>query len=118
MGRLLTVNGVSYRWRLQGRRDGPEGTAWRLLTVVWAEATRQALHVRVRHDDPWLHINDGDASGLVTRDVGPGLVARVVEMARGLGWTPQERGPTLKFALEDDARLVPVTASREPHGAR
>ncbi|RKG82321.1 hypothetical protein D7W79_02760 [Corallococcus exercitus] len=112
MGRLLTVNGVSYRWSLRGRHDGPEGTSWRLLTVVWAEATRQVLHVRVRHDDPWLHVNDGDMSGLVTRDVGPGLVARVVEMAWGLGWAPLERGPTLTFVLEDDARLVPVSGPR------
>ncbi|NOK14413.1 hypothetical protein [Corallococcus exercitus] len=114
MSRLLTVDGVAYRWSLQGRRAGPEGRAYRLLTVVWAEATRQALHVRVRHDDPWLHFNDGDTSGLVTRSVGPGLVARVVVMARGLGWTPEERGPTLEFVLEDDARLVPLgpTAAR------
>ena len=114
MARLLTVDGVTYRWSLQGQRDAPDGTGWRLLTVVWADATRQALHVRVRLDDPWLHVNGGDLSGLVTRLVGPGLVARVIAMARGLGWKPEERGPTLEFFLEDDARLVPVP----PTGAR
>ncbi|RKG74884.1 hypothetical protein D7W82_37415 [Corallococcus sp. CA049B] len=113
MGRPLTVDGVSYRWSLQGQRDAPKGLAWRLLTVVWAEATRQALHVRVRHDDPWLHVGDRDKSGLVMRSVGPGLVARVIAMARDLGWKPEERGPTLEFVLEDDARLVPL-ASETP----
>ncbi|NPC52669.1 hypothetical protein D7X99_27005 [Corallococcus sp. AB032C] len=113
MARLLTVNGVSYRWSLRGRRDPSEGTGWRLLTVVWAESTRQALHVRVRHDDPWLHADDGDMTGLVTRDVGPDLVARVIVMARDLGWKPEERGPTLEFVLEDDARLVPAAPTGE-----
>ncbi|MBN9687840.1 MULTISPECIES: hypothetical protein [unclassified Corallococcus] len=113
MARLLIVNDVTYRWNFQRKRVVLEGTAWRLLTVVWAEATRQALHVRVRHDDPWLHVDDGDTSGLVTRDVGPGLVARVIEMARGLGWSPEKRGSTLKFVLEDDARLVPVPSTGE-----
>ncbi|MGE6760997.1 hypothetical protein ACQKGO_23455 [Corallococcus interemptor] len=114
MARLLMVDGVAYRWSLQGRRDAPDGTAWRLLTVVWGDATRQALHVRVRHDNPWFYIGYSQAPGLATRRVGSGLVARVVTLARGLGWKPEEHGPTLEFFLEDDERLVPVP----PTGAR
>ena len=112
MARLLTVEGVPYRWSLQGRRESPEGVAWRLLTVVWAEATRQALHVRIRHDDPWLHVGDVEVSELVTRSVSPDLVARVVTLARAAGWAPEKRGPTLKFLLEEDARLVALDAPR------
>ena len=112
MARLLTVEGVPYRWSLQGRRESPEGAAYRLLTVVWAEATRQALHVRIRHDDPWLHVGDVEASALETRSVGPGLVARVVTLARAAGWEPEKRGPTLELLLEEDARLVSLDAPR------
>ncbi|RKH48729.1 hypothetical protein [Corallococcus llansteffanensis] len=112
MARLLTVEGVSYRWRLQGRSESLGGLAHRLLTVMWAEATRQALHVWIRHDDPWLHVGEVDVSALETRSVGPGLVARVVTLARAAGWEPEKRGPTLKFLLEEDARLVALDVPR------
>lgn len=117
-GRLLFLDGHAYQWSVRGRRELANGHGYRVLTVVDASFTRQALHVLVRHDDPWLHASElararseGPAEeqpDLVTRGIGSGLVSRVVAMARAAGWDSGKPGPTLEFVLVDDQRLIPL----------
>jgi hypothetical protein len=119
--RLIAVGGQEYSWSFGRKVRLYEGKPHHLLTVVDAARTQQALHVLVRHDDPWLHFaelahsraQDKNMDALVTRPMTPALVARIITLAREAGWDCRRAGPSLEFVLAGDARLIPQRQSRD-----
>ncbi|MFP2908166.1 hypothetical protein ACLESD_24560 [Pyxidicoccus sp. 3LFB2] len=119
-GRRLTLEGREYRWSLRGHRELADGHHYQRLTVVSATSTGQALHVLVRLASPWLYVQEWahleQKPGLILSGIGPGWVARVVELARAAGWDAGVPGPTLEFILVDNQRLIPLVAWNHSSG--
>ncbi|GLX10481.1 hypothetical protein Misp03_74070 [Microbispora sp. NBRC 16548] len=96
--RLITVDGVAYRWRIRRKPTYDQGNGWSPLTfaVQPAEGPGRVLLVSLPfvRPDAWL--------GERTMAVRPALVAAVVRMALGRGWGPWQAGPAVGLDVTED----------------
>ncbi|MFE0146234.1 hypothetical protein ACFWY5_03785 [Nonomuraea sp. NPDC059007] len=107
--RLITVDGVVYRWRIRHKPTYDQGNGWSPMTfaVQLADAPAQVLVVSLpfHRPDSWL--------GEETATVRPALVAAVVARALHAGWRPDQNGSHVRLDLSRDnlaalAEILPV----------
>ncbi|MET8508511.1 hypothetical protein ABZV60_28315 [Streptomyces sp. NPDC004787] len=86
--RRITVDGVTYRWRLRGRPTYAQGMTWSPLTyaVEHAETPGTTLVITTDRSHPanWL--------ASPTAPVLPAEVAAGIRTARARGWNPESPG--------------------------
>ncbi|MGI5168336.1 hypothetical protein ACQEU3_28695 [Spirillospora sp. CA-253888] len=100
--RLITVDGVGYRWKVRGRPTYDQvGFGDDLRFVVEAAEEPGALLVVTL---PYTHPSAGWGRAAV---VLPSTVAKAVRTALREGWRPELRGPVFSMKLEEsDVALV------------
>ena len=124
--RLITVDGVVYRWRVRRARRCSAPNKWGRvhLSVELADEPGSVLVVFTNHQ----HSRDEDRlPGEEVYPILPRHVAEWVRQARAIGWQPAERGPQFRVVtgvgsleLERDwlRRLnTPATRPAEPIAA-
>ncbi|WP_028815214.1 hypothetical protein [Streptomyces flavidovirens] len=98
--RLITVDGMTYRWRLRGRPTYDQGLVRSPLTyaVEHADASGTTLVVTTNkpHPSNWF--------GTQGSPILPGQVADSIRTALSDGWTPE--GPGSPFHLDQSAGFV------------
>ncbi|WP_221891361.1 hypothetical protein [Microbispora sp. KK1-11] len=96
--RLITVDGVPYRWRIRRKPTYGQAIGEGSLTfpVEPAEGPGRVLLVSLpfSRPDAW--------SGERTMPVRPALVAAVIRMALHRGWDPWQAGPAVDFDVTED----------------
>ncbi|MFJ3202673.1 hypothetical protein [Streptomyces sp. NPDC086989] len=99
--RLITVDGITYRWRLRGRPTYSQGVVWSPLTyaVEHAEAPGTTLVITTSQPHP------GNWFGSRGRPVLPAQVADGIRTALADGWTPRSTGSP--FHLDQSGGFVP-----------
>ncbi|MFI6516275.1 hypothetical protein ACIBF1_12015 [Spirillospora sp. NPDC050679] len=100
--RLITVDGIGYRWKVRGRPTYAQaGFGGDLSFVVEAAEAPGALLVVTL---PYTHPSAGWGPAAV---VLPSTVAKAVRTAQREGWRPERRGPAFALKLEaSDVALV------------
>jgi hypothetical protein len=104
--RLITVDGVPYRWRVRHRPTYCQGQGWPPLTFA---AEHAGLRGRVlvaelpgaNHPANWL--------GLPGSVVTPSAAATIIQTALSHGWHPAENGTP--FTLTLPAAELPLIAA-------
>jgi hypothetical protein len=90
--RLLTLDSVTYRWKVRRKPSHSQGIAQSPLSfaVELADqpAGRLVVLLPIARPDNWLNAPSGVAT--------PGVVARYVAAAVEAGWVPARRGPVFK----------------------
>jgi hypothetical protein len=106
--RLITVDGVVYRWRLRRRPTYPQGIGQRRLAFAVEQVDRKGsvLLVTVPQDHPsnWM---GGPAVPVL-----PSTVAAIVRKALTQGWQASQPGPA--FRLDATQADLPVERPSEP----
>lgn len=96
--RLITVDGVAYRWRIRHKPTYGQAIGEGSLTfpVEPAEGPGRVLLVTLpfSRPDAWV--------GERTMAVRPALVAAVIRMARRRGWGPGQAGPAFDLDVTED----------------
>jgi hypothetical protein len=96
--RLITVDGVTYRWRIRRKPTYCQGNGWGPLTfaVESAEKPGRVLLVALPfvRPDAWL--------GGRTMAVRSALVAAIIRTALERGWEPRQAGSAFTLDLNDD----------------
>lgn len=88
--RLITVNGVVYRWKVTEDRD--DRLAW-FVSIEQAELPGQRLLVRFKRPIEWHQREMGGQSGqLLPAAITPNVVRRLIEAAFDRGWQPTGKG--------------------------
>ncbi|MFJ9752890.1 hypothetical protein [Streptomyces chartreusis] len=86
--RLITVDGISYRWRIRRKPTYSQALAWSPLTyaVELADSPGSTLVVTTNHPHPnsWMLESPGA--------VVPSAVAESIRSARTRGWAPKSPG--------------------------
>lgn len=86
--RRITVDDITYRWRLRGRPTYDQGLVWSPLTYAVEHAenpgTTLVITTNQPHPSNWL--------GARANPVLPSDVADSIRTARLQGWTPQSTG--------------------------
>ncbi|MEV4300010.1 hypothetical protein [Microbispora rosea] len=95
--RLITVDGVAYRWRIRRKptyRQAIEGSL--TFAIELAEGPGRVLLVSLpfSRPDAWV--------GERAMAVRPALVAEVVRMALGQGWDPCQAGRAFDLDVTED----------------
>jgi len=100
--RLITVDGVVYRW-VVSPDDG-----YMVLVAEWADGPGQRLEVFLPYHDVYEAAGSG-ASRIVgqRRSISPGVVRAVMLSALGRGWKPSTC-LTRAFRILDGDHLVPL----------
>ncbi|GAA2089899.1 hypothetical protein GCM10009759_13050 [Kitasatospora saccharophila] len=93
--RPITVDGVSYRWRVRHRPSYMQAVGQTPLTaaVERAERTGSVLLLRFPHAHP------GNWLGLPGTAVTPARIAAAVRLARARGWDPERRTEPFRLDL-------------------
>ena len=92
--RIITVAGVTCRWRLSMHEHGSTIT----IQSARTKGGQQVLATLPGYPDPWIHF-----PVVPFRSVTPSLVRRVVERALALGWRPELRAGPLRFGFHPEA---------------
>ncbi|MGW4474897.1 hypothetical protein ACWENQ_34955 [Nonomuraea sp. NPDC004354] len=96
--RLITVDGVAYRWRVRHKPTYCEGNSWGPLTfaVELADGPGRVLLVSLpcSRPDAWY--------GERTMSIRPALVTATIRRARARGWNPCQAGNAVNVSLTDD----------------
>ncbi len=87
--RVITVDGVTYRWRL---RMGQNDSAVTLQSAK--SAGQQAIITLLGVGDPWLAMPEGTSFRFI---VTPATIRQLINDALQRGWNPNERVAPLKF---------------------
>ncbi|MEU7042702.1 hypothetical protein AB0A77_16785 [Streptomyces varsoviensis] len=100
--RRITVDGVTYRWRVRGRPTYDQGLVWSPLTYAVEQAGASGTTLVVTTDQPhpsnWFEIP--------ARPVLPAEVAATIRTARAKGWTSDEPGSP--FLLDQSQDFAPA----------
>ena len=100
--RRITVDGISYRWRVRGRATYAQGMGWRPLTYAVAPAenpgTTLVVTTHQLHPSNWCEAR--------AKPVLPAEVAATIRMARAKGWVPEKPGSP--FLLDQRRGLTPA----------
>jgi hypothetical protein len=95
--RVITVDGLAYRWRVRRRPTYAQATALSPLSFAVERADRKGSVLIATmpgsHPSNWL--------GAASTPVVPSIVAAVIRLARERGWQPERPGPTYPFAVDD-----------------
>jgi hypothetical protein len=93
--RLITVDGVTYRWRIRHRPGYHQGNGWSPLTFVveHADAPGRVLVVSLPAAHP------GNWMGLPVMAVRPATVACTIRMALGRGWRAAVSGIAFRLGV-------------------
>ncbi|WAZ19026.1 hypothetical protein STRCI_000045 [Streptomyces cinnabarinus] len=95
--RRITVDGVSYRWRIRRKPTYSQALAWSPLTyaVELADSPGSTLVVTTNqaHPDNWMLV---PPSAVV-----PSAVAEGIRCARSLGWAPKSTGSPFHLDQSD-----------------
>jgi hypothetical protein len=93
--RIISVDGMAYRWRVRHRHTYCSGMGWTPLTLAaeLAENPGRVLVAAMPAARPgnWL----GEPS-LVLR---PADVAAIIQMALARGWPPADRGSAFRLSI-------------------
>lgn len=96
--RVITVDGLAYRWRVRKRPTYAAAVAQTPLSFAVERADRRGAVLIATmpnaHPSNWLHA--------ASAPVVPAIVAAVIRQARAHGWEPERPGPTFPFAVGDD----------------
>ncbi|MEV4094777.1 hypothetical protein [Streptosporangium saharense] len=96
--RLITVDGVTYRWRIRRKPTYCQANSWGPLTfaVELADAPGRVLLVSLpcSRPDAWL--------GERAMAVRPALVSATIRRALHHGWDPHRAGNALTLRLTED----------------
>ncbi|MER5645778.1 hypothetical protein [Streptosporangium sp. NPDC002524] len=96
--RLITVNGIAYRWRIRHKPTYSQANSWGSLTyaVELAEEQGRVLLVELpcSRPDAWF--------GERTMTVRPTLVAATIRRALDRGWDPSQAGSAFTLNLTED----------------
>ncbi|MFI6452490.1 hypothetical protein ACIBF6_13110 [Streptosporangium amethystogenes] len=107
--RLITVDGVIYRWRIRRKPTYCQGNGWGPLTfaVESAEKPGRVLLVALpfARPDAWL--------GERTMAVRPALVTAIIGTALDRGWDPQQKGNAFTLDLNEND-LIHVMGGQPP----
>ncbi|MGW6292513.1 hypothetical protein [Streptomyces sp. NPDC055058] len=99
--RRITVDEVTYRWRIRGRPTYDQGMCWWPLTyaVEHAETPGTTLVVTTNQPHPsnWV--------GMPANPVLPAEVADTIRVARAQGWRPE--APGFPFLLDQSDGFAP-----------
>lgn len=90
--RLITVDGVQYRWRISFSEDAP---FYRIVTIAAEAATAPGSKLIVYPIGVNVNYVDDDHGEPFT----PRTIAHFIHEARRAGWQPLEKSPT--FVLGD-----------------
>ncbi|WP_433828596.1 hypothetical protein ACQP2E_04440 [Actinoplanes sp. CA-015351] len=91
LNRLITVDGVVYRWRVRKRPSHPSLLPLALAFAVERADRRGAILLATVGGTP------GDWIGTATV---PALVATMVRQAQDQGWHPDEPGPAFPLRVQ------------------
>ena len=110
--RSITVEGISYRWRVRGL------DAHTVTLSVWLAhkaSTNQELRVRLPFDDPWLNYGpiitappDRVQEIFVLQPLTPARVRQIILAALQVGWHPASGGAPLTLQWINDTTLQPT----------
>ncbi|GAA3142047.1 hypothetical protein GCM10010466_36250 [Planomonospora alba] len=107
--RLITVDGVVYRWRIRRRPTYCQGNGWGPLTFAVEPADRPGRVLLVAlpcsRPDAWL----GERSIAVQ----PALVAAVIQTALKRDWDPRQMGSAFVLDLSEDG-LADLMSGQPP----
>ncbi|MEU7900297.1 hypothetical protein AB0B45_46625 [Nonomuraea sp. NPDC049152] len=96
--RIITVDGVAYRWRVRHKPTYCEGNSWGPLTfaVELADGPARVLLVSLpcSRPDAWF--------GERTMSIRPALVTATIRRALERGWNPCQAGNAVDLSLTDD----------------
>ncbi|MFC7529624.1 hypothetical protein [Actinoplanes sp. GCM10030250] len=102
--RVITVDGLAYRWRVRRRPTYPQGVAATPLSFAVERADRRGAVLIATmpgaHPSNWI-----GAAGV---SVVPSIVAAVIRRARAQGWQADRPGPS--FALTVSGEIWAGTA--------
>lgn len=92
--RLITVDGVEFRWKVRGRPTYHQAMGWSPLSFAVQQNDRPGARLVVSL--PCAH--PGNAVGLPAGTVLPHVVVAAITKAMDQGWQPSNPGP--QFILE------------------
>jgi hypothetical protein len=99
--RLITVDGVVYRWAVRRKPTYSQGNGWTPLTFAVERADVSGavlvISLSVAHSRNWL--------GLPPITVRPGMVASCIRQALAGGWQPMRAGSPFRMTLDASARM-------------
>lgn len=98
--RRITVDGVTYRWRIRGRPTYGQGLVWSPLTYAVEQRGTPGTTLVVITGQP----HPGNWFEIPARPVLPSEVAAAIRTARARGWTPEEPGSP--FLLDQSQGFV------------
>ncbi|MFI6850493.1 hypothetical protein OG535_40265 [Kitasatospora sp. NBC_00085] len=91
--RRITVDGVTYRWRVRGRVTYTRGLVWRPLAYAVEQdgtsGTTLVVTTNQPHPSNWF--------GISARAILPSDVAASIRKARAKGWTPEKPGSPFRL---------------------
>jgi hypothetical protein len=107
--RLITVDGVAYRWRIRRKPTYCQGNGWGPLTFAVEPAGKPSRVLLVAlpcsRPDAWL--------GERTVAVRPALVAAIIRTALDRGWDPRQAGSAFTLDFNEDD-LTDVMSGQSP----
>ncbi|MCA2224218.1 hypothetical protein [Nonomuraea aurantiaca] len=107
--RLITVDDVTYRWRVRRKPTYCQGNSWGPLTfaVESTDGPGRFLVVSLpcSRPDAWL--------GERTMAIRPALVTATIRRARECGWDPCQAGNAFDLSLTDDT-LIDLMSIQPP----
>ncbi|MEV6305558.1 hypothetical protein AB0M02_39510 [Actinoplanes sp. NPDC051861] len=96
--RLITVDGLAYRWRVRRRPTHSQALAWAPLSFAVERADRHGCVLIATM--PGAHPRNWRGTGSAA--VLPSIVATVIRQARERGWHPDSPGPAFRLAVSPE----------------
>lgn len=100
----ITVDEITFRWKVAARSQSETDM---VTLVVQPPEHGQRITVEIPSRDHWLKFNEPEPE-FNYRCIAPALVRKCMDMARDLGWVPEQTGPELSFSLQPDETLRPT----------
>ncbi|MFF3439817.1 hypothetical protein [Streptosporangium sp. NPDC002721] len=109
--RLITVDGVAYRWRVRHKPTYSQGNAWGPLTfaVEPADGSGRVLLVSLpcSRPDAWL--------GERSMTIRPALVTATIRRALDHGWDPRRTGSAFLLGITEEELTGPMDNEPPSH---